>query len=120
MSEILCYKCLTEIEWDNNVPYCPNKDCDVQDGVYQDKTNFLKFGKNKFVVNMESNDEWYKKCESRAEREQILREEMMKSCTMWQNKYYNTFDFKVIEKIKSLISSIKGFLNKKHLIKKVD
>ena len=48
MSEMLCYKCLEEIEWavenekEKFIPYCSNEECDVEDGTYKDKANIFQ------------------------------------------------------------------------------
>ena len=106
----------TELEEEDDNYYCPNDECDVKDGIHKDESNLLEFGKNEFVVHVPTNEIFYDKCMGRQIKEDDLKNEWVVKCTLWQNMYYNTFDYQVMQKVKDFVNKIKRFIKKRPTI----
>ena len=73
----------------------------------------LEYGKNELVVHMPTYKNFIDDCSRRDNRENEVRKKIHKEETSYQDKYYNSFDYRIIEQIKSLISSVKNYINER-------
>jgi hypothetical protein len=94
-----CPKCrekVTEKKYESQtIHFCENKNCNINDGIYRDKSNLLDFGKGEIVIHQPSQDSF---CDEMVDyyclRENEKRK-YMEEARRWQHKYYQTWDFKV-------------------------
>lgn len=104
-----CPRCLELLVEDKSsgviINYCGNKECTVADGVYQDETDKLGYGKGVLMLHLPTYNKFMEEVEFRENRIKLLvhaKDKAVKDATYWQDKYYNTFDFKVLQKIREI------------------
>jgi hypothetical protein len=147
LQTLRCPKCHEILKYDDKatVHYCDNDNCDVDDGVYKDSTNLLKFGKQELVIHKQTHTKfmievldlswWANKIAEdmtdnlKHQIEQIdydyqtdllqweelvyiEHKNWIMVCTLWQNKYYNTIDYKILNKVRKMWSNIIHYADK--------
>lgn len=106
-----CPRCLEPLSQHQEdgvvIDYCGNKECTVADGVYEDVTNTLGYGKGKFILHLPTHEKFMAEVKDRMRIENQERQELVDIINAWQEMYYDTFDYKLRTKIGEFIERFK-------------